>query len=131
MIPLFVTGLGVVSPIGIGREHFFASLYAPQMLEGTPRSKPETFDAALYPQATVAEVRGFDASKYLGDKGLRTLDRLTKLLVVAARLAMHDAGFKKNNTYVQGSADRIGLCCSNAYGSLEAITELDRVATLE
>ncbi len=76
-------------------------------------------------------MRGFDPTKYLGDKGLRTLDRLTKLLVVAARFAMHDAGFKKDNQYVQSSPEQVGLCCSNAYGSLEAITELDRVAVLE
>ncbi len=131
MIPLLVTGLGVVSPVGIGREAFFASMAAPRLLQTEALYPAETFDAAMYPNATIAEVRGFDPAKYLGDKGLRTLDRLTKLLVVAARLAMHDAGFKKDNVYVQGSADRIGLCCSNAYGSLEAITELDRVATLE
>jgi 3-oxoacyl-(acyl-carrier-protein) synthase len=44
---------------------------------------------------------------------------------------MHDAGFKKDGVYVQGSPERVGICCSNAYGSLEAITELDRVAMLE
>jgi 3-oxoacyl-[acyl-carrier-protein] synthase II len=76
-------------------------------------------------------VPGFDATKYLGDKGLRTLDRLTKLLVVAARLCLHDAGIKKDNLWVQLTPESVGVCCSNAYGSLEAITELDRVAKLE
>jgi 3-oxoacyl-[acyl-carrier-protein] synthase II len=44
---------------------------------------------------------------------------------------LHDAGFKRDNAFVQGSAERTGLCCSNAYGSLEAIVELDRVAVFE
>jgi 3-oxoacyl-[acyl-carrier-protein] synthase II len=131
MIPLIVTGLGVVSPVGIGREAFFASMAKPRLLASEPLFPAEAFDAATYPNATIAEVRGFDPAKFLGDKGLRTLDRLTKLLVVAARLAMHDSGLKENNVYVHDSPERIGLCCSNAYGSLEAITELDRVATLE
>ncbi len=77
-------------------------------------------------------MRDFDASKFLGDKGLRSLDRLTKLLVVATRLGANDAGLKKDNAFVPpATAERVGVVCSNAYGSLEAITELDRVAKLE
>jgi 3-oxoacyl-[acyl-carrier-protein] synthase II len=100
----------------------------------------ETFDAAKYPAdhlARVAEVPGFDATKYLGDKGLRSLDRLAKLLVVAARLALHDAGLKIDGEWAPANhgappwPDRVGLVVSNAYGSLEAITELYRVAVLE
>ncbi len=131
MTPKAVTGLGVVSALGIGRDAFLSAMRAPQLLADAERRPIESFDAKDYPDAAVAEVAGFDPTRYLGDKGLRTLDRLTKLLIVAARLAMQDAGFKKDGVYVQSSADRVGICCSNAYGSLEAITELDRVAKLE
>jgi 3-oxoacyl-(acyl-carrier-protein) synthase len=128
--PRAITGLGIVSALGIGRDAFLRT-----MREPTPGAAPshplETLDATKYPDADVAEVRDFDPTRFLGDKGLRTLDRLTKLLVVAARLGLHDAGFKKDNVYVQSAPDRVGLCVSNAYGSLEAITELDRVAMLE
>lgn len=131
MRPRTITGLGVVSTVGIGRDEFFRALAAPAVLGDQPLYPAETFDAATYPMAALAEVRGFEPAKYLGDKGLRTLDRLTKLLIVAARLAMADGGLKRDNAYVQSSPERVGICCSNAYGSLEAITELDRVATLE
>ena len=131
MKPRALTGLGIVSPVGIGREAFFQALKEPKLLADLPILPPETFDGTKYAEADVFEVRGFDPQKYLGDKGLRTLDRLTKLLLVAARLAMHDAGFKKDNVYVQLAPEKVGVCCSNAYGSLEAITELDRVAQLE
>ena len=57
--------------------------------------------------------------------------RVTKLLVVAARICLHDAGFKKDGAWTALGPESVGLCCSNAYGSLEAITELDRVAVLE
>ncbi len=120
-----------MSTLGIGREAFFRGMREPTVLRDAPREPMETFDASKYPDPAVAEVRGFDPAKYLGDKGLRSLDRLTKLLVVSARLGMHDAGFKKDGAYVQSSPERVGICCSNAYGSLEAITELDRVAQLE
>jgi 3-oxoacyl-(acyl-carrier-protein) synthase len=129
--PLRVTGLGVVSALGIGREAFFRAIREPRLLEHEPLHPAETFDSSAYPEACVAEVRGFDPAKYLGDKGLRTLDRLTKLLIVGTRLTMQDAGLKKDGQFVATEATRVGLCASNAYGSLEAITELDRVATLE
>jgi len=130
--PRVVTGLGICSAIGIGREAFFRALAKPTRLRDLPRQPIESFDASKYPDAAVAEVRDFDAAKYLGDKGLRTLDRLTKLLVVATRLGAVDAGLKKDGAFVPSvSAERVGVVCSNAYGSLEAITELDRVAKLE
>jgi 3-oxoacyl-(acyl-carrier-protein) synthase len=131
-----VTGIGVVSAIGVGRSAFLDAMRT----GGDPRAPAATgaiVDLARYPGARVAEVRGFDATRYLGDKGLRLLDRLTKLLVVASRLALHDAGFKKDGAWTEpesaGSSwpERVGLVVSNAYGSLEAINELDRVAVLE
>jgi 3-oxoacyl-[acyl-carrier-protein] synthase II len=127
---LAVTGIGVASPVGIGRVLFAEALRSGSRPSYHER-RVETFDASTYPRACVAEVSGFDATKYLGDKGLRSLDRLTKLLVVAVRLALHDSELKRDGAWVAGSPDRVGIVVSNAYGSLEAITELDRVATLE
>jgi 3-oxoacyl-(acyl-carrier-protein) synthase len=128
--PRAITGLGICSAIGIGREAFFEALRAPTLLRD---KKPTvaTFDGAKYENAALAEVPDFDPAKFLGDKGLRTLDRLTKLLVVASRLALHDSGLKKDGAFAASSAERVGVVCSNAYGSLEAITELNRVAVLE
>lgn len=132
MQPRVVTGIGICSAIGIGREAFFRALEKPTLLRDVPTQPIESFDASKYEDAAVAEVRDFDATKFLGDKGLRSLDRLTKLLVVATRLGANDAGLKKDNVFVPpATAERVGVVCSNAYGSLEAITELDRVAKLE
>lgn len=129
MKPLAVTGLGICSSLGIGREAFLRAMKSPPA--STVSTKITSFDATKYTQARIAEVVDFDPTRYLGGKGLRTLDRLTKLLIVAARLALHDAGFKKDNAWARSTPEQVGLICSNAYGSLEAITELDRVATLE
>jgi len=125
-----ITGFGVVSPVGIGRDSFFGAIRSGARASFDP-SLATTLDGTKYPAARVAEVPGFDPTLYLGDKGLRSLDRLTKLLLVAARLALHDAGLKRGGQWAAGTADTVGLVVSNAYGSLEAITELNRVATLE
>jgi 3-oxoacyl-(acyl-carrier-protein) synthase len=116
--PRAVTGIGVASPLGTGRQAFLEAMHA---------------GARATPQGGRVEVPGFDAATqaHLGDKGLRSLDRLTKLLLIATRLALHDAKLKTDGTWSGFSGEQVGLVCSNAYGSLEAITELDRVATLE
>ena len=131
MTPRLVTGLGIACALGTGTEAFFGGLASAKRLSALPPSAITSFDVSKYPDARIVEVPEFDATKYLGDKGLRTLDRLTKLLVVAARLCLHDAGIKKDNLWVALAPERVGVVCSNAYGSLEAITELDRVAQLE
>ncbi len=131
MTPRLVTGLGIACALGTGTEAFFGGLASAKRLSALPPSAIRSFDVSKYPDARIVEVPEFDATKYLGDKGLRTLDRLTKLLVVAARLCLHDAGIKKDNLWVALAPERVGVVCSNAYGSLEAITELDRVAKLE
>lgn len=103
-----------------------------------PDVRVETFDASKYPGVRVVEVPGFEPKKYLGDKGLRSLDRLSKLLIVAARLALDDAALKADGSWTAPAEpdrppwpDRVGIVVANAYGSLEAISELDRVALLE
>lgn len=133
MEPRAITGYATASVLGVGREAFAAALASPLVEPpGEEGARAvESFDAAKYPGARVLEVPGFDATRWLGDKGLRVLDRLTKLLVVTARLALVDAGLKKDGAFTALPAERVGVCLSNAYGSLEAMTELDRVAQLE
>lgn len=135
MKPRAVTGLGVTSVLGTGEGDFVRALAAgPKRLAERGPMPLTSFDASkLGPTAgaSVVEVPEFDPARYLGDKGLRVLDRLTKLLLVGARLALDHGGLKKDGQWTAGVAERVGVIVSNAYGSLEAITELDRVAQLE
>jgi len=134
MEPRAVTGLGIASALGTGTAAAHASML--RALAGAASAPERTaaiqsFDPGARTDLPIVEVPDFDPTKYLGDKGLRTLDRLTKMLVVAARIALADAGLKKDGAWTALGPDAVGVCCSNAYGSLEAITELDRVAVLE
>lgn len=143
MKALAITGFGAVSPVGIGGAGFFEAMTSGSCAKAPvvrPVSEAKAGEAVTDGDGSaavavrspaLAEVPNFDAAKYLGEKGLRTLDRLTKLLVVASRLALHDAKLKRDGAWVTTAGDRVGIVVSNAYGSLEAITELDRVATLE
>ena len=112
MSPRAITGLGIASTIGVGKEAFYAGLRTPPLI--ADRAPLVSFDPSTYAGgkqlAQVLEVPNFDPAKYLGDKGLRTLDRLTKLLVVAARLCLHDAGLKKDNHFIASALPSASVC---------------------
>jgi 3-oxoacyl-[acyl-carrier-protein] synthase II len=133
MKPLAITGVGVVSPLGQGlgalREAFEDPAQARTRGFG---GEPTVLVREKFPEAHAAEVWGFDASAHLGEKGHRNFDRLTKLLIVAGKQALEDAGIKKDGTFVSTlKPEQVGICSATAYGSLDSITELNLVAELE
>ena len=129
MKPTAITGFGVASPFGIGWEAFRAGVCDPpgRAFTASPKSL-----AGLVGQAVrAAELTDFDPRPIIGDKGLRNNDRLTKLLLVAARLGLEAAGIKRDGAFTAFGPTDVGVCGSTAYGSLEAVHELHAVALLE
>jgi 3-oxoacyl-(acyl-carrier-protein) synthase len=129
---LAVTGLGVVSPIGIGREAFWAALREPEAAERAAfAGTSSVLSPELCPGAEVAEVWGWDPSRWLGEKGHRNFDRLTKFLITAAKLGLEDAGLKEGGQHLALGPEAVGICSATAYGSLDVISEMFRVTELE
>lgn len=132
---LVITSLGVVSPFGVGRAAWDAALADPAKATDTAiRTTSEVLDNEALPGARTAECWGFDPTQHLGKRGHRTFDRLTKFLIAAAKTALIDAGLKDGEGAFREGApgpDRVGICSATAYGSLDAITELNLVAELE
>ena len=83
-----ITGLGVVSPVGNGKEEFWNNLLA-----GKPGVGPITqFDATDFPVKIAGEVKDFDPVALAGDrKTVRHMDRYTQFAVAAAKMAVADA----------------------------------------
>lgn len=83
-----ITGLGVVSPVGNGKEEFWNNLLA-----GKPGVGPITqFDATDFPVRIAGEVKDFDPVALEGDrKTVRHMDRYTQFAVAAAKMAVADA----------------------------------------
>jgi 3-oxoacyl-[acyl-carrier-protein] synthase II len=106
------TGLGVVSPIGVGRAAFWAGLR-----EGRPGLRPVTlFDTAKLHSHLAGEVPDFDPEPILGKKGLRLLDRTTRLALAAAALALDDAGLAPS----PAGAERAGVVLATTVGSAQS-----------
>jgi 3-oxoacyl-[acyl-carrier-protein] synthase II len=84
-----ITGVGVVSPIGIGRDAFWSSLCEGRSGVGLL----ERFDASSLTRRIAAEVRGFDPVQYVKPrKSLKVMARDTQFGMAAAALARDDSG---------------------------------------
>jgi len=113
-----ITGVGVVAPNGIGKEEFWANCAG-----GVSGIKPITlFDVSKYRCKYAGEVSNFHPEKYLGSKGLRNLDRTTMLSLVAAKLAIEDAGLEITDE----NRDDIGVVLGSTMGSVHSISEFDK-----
>lgn len=87
-VEIVITGLGVVSPLGVGTESFWSALLA-----GRSGVRPLTlFDASALPAPFGGEVPNFDAKSYVQPrKALKVMSREIQLAYVAARLASQQA----------------------------------------
>jgi 3-oxoacyl-[acyl-carrier-protein] synthase II len=118
-----ITGLGIISPIGIGKEAFYEGLF-----KGVSGIKPITlFDTFAYKVKTAGEVTEFSAESFLGAKGLRTLDRSTRLVSSATKLALDDANIQIS----EGNARDIAVSVGSTLGSIKSISDFDREALTE
>src|SRR3954454_2694992 len=83
-----VTGLGLVTPVGVGREEVWEALLA-----GRSGFAPvESFDTRAFSVHLGAEVRGFDPSPWTRRQDAAALGRASLLAIAAARQALEDAG---------------------------------------
>jgi len=106
-----VTGVGIVSPIGIGKEAFW-----PNLLKGKSGVGLVThFDASSYPCKIAAEVNDFDSLDFFSPKSSRRFSRGTQFAIVATQKAVEDAqiDLKKEDPY------RLGLSYGTALGPMD------------
>ena len=83
-----ITGLGVITAIGAGKEAFWESLKAGR--SGIERVKK--FDPSPYPTQMAAQLNGFDFSPFIDQKWARRMDLTSQMAVSAAKMAVSDAG---------------------------------------
>jgi len=83
-----VSGIGVVTPIGIGLENFWQGLLAGR----NGISRITLFDPSEFRSHMAGEVKDFRAEEWIDRKLARRMDRFTHFALVAADLAMKDAG---------------------------------------
>jgi len=110
-----VTGLGLVTPLGIGTEATWQAAIA-----GKSGVGPITrFDASLLPCHIAGEVKGFDAAQFMDKKEARRNDLFIQFGLAAAKLALEDAGLPTDKPL----GDRTGVIVGSGMGGLATLEE--------
>jgi 3-oxoacyl-[acyl-carrier-protein] synthase II len=105
-----VTGIGIVSPIGISREGLWSGLQARRSAVRTITR----FDPSIFRSRNAAEIDDFHPSDFLDQKRVKRLDRFGQFAVASARLALEDSGID----LARENRERIGAMMGSALGGV-------------
>ncbi|HEX9689922.1 MAG TPA: beta-ketoacyl-ACP synthase II [Thermoanaerobaculia bacterium] len=113
-----VTGVGLVSPLGIGNDDNWEALIA-----GKSGVGPITrFDASALTCRIAGEVKGFDPSLYIEKKEIKKMDTFIHYAMAAAHFAMNDSGLPVTDE----NRERIAVVIGSGIGGLPIIEETQK-----
>jgi 3-oxoacyl-[acyl-carrier-protein] synthase II len=105
-----VTGLGMVTPVGLDRESTWEGLLAGR----NGISPVAAWDASAFSTRIAGEIRGFDVGAYVPPEDARRMDRFVQLSMAAAAQAVADSGLD----FSKEDAERCGVICGSGIGGL-------------
>jgi len=114
-----ITGLGIVSPVGIGVDEAWANVTAGK--SGITRIT--RFDASSFSSQVAGEVKGFDVTAYLPAKEARRMDTFIHYGMAAAMEAFKDSGLE----VTEKNAEMVGVNIGSGIGGLPSIEETHNV----
>jgi len=108
---VFITGMGVLTPVGNDLSTYWEALLA-----GQPGAGPVTrFDVTEYPTRIACEVKNFDPDLYLDRKERRRMDLVAQYALAAAQMAMDDSGLVLDGT----DPYRCGVVIGSGIGGID------------
>jgi 3-oxoacyl-[acyl-carrier-protein] synthase II len=113
-----VTGVGLISPLGVGTEPTWEALIAGRSGVGAITK----FDASTFPVRIAAEVKGFDPQVWLDAKEARKFDLFVQYALAASLMAVENSGLK----ITPDVADRVAVVLGSGIGGLPLIEENHR-----
>ena len=109
------TGIGVVSPLGIGHQDFWKNL-----VSGNSGIAPmEHLDLSKYECKYGAEVKDLNTEEFLGRKGLRYLNKGTKFLGSSVKMALDDAKLEMDEEL----SNQTGILIGSSLGNFSQTTD--------
>jgi 3-oxoacyl-[acyl-carrier-protein] synthase II len=109
---VWITGIGVISPIGTGRDAFWEGVQAAT----SPVRRIDRFDPSPFRSQVAAQIDDFEPLDHMNAKTARQLDRFSQLTLAAGQLALADAGLEGNTEGLD--RDRIGVYLGSALGGI-------------
>ncbi|MDR2432395.1 MAG: beta-ketoacyl-ACP synthase II [Puniceicoccales bacterium] len=114
-----VTGIGLVTPVGIGTDETWKNL-----IEGKSGITAVTsFDASNYPCRVAGELKNFNADNFIDSKSIKRNDIYAIYAIAAAKLAVNDAKINLDDV----DRSRIGVVVGSGIGGMSTITEQTRI----
>lgn len=110
---VWITGIGLVTPIGTGVDAFWAGLHARR----SPVKRIDRFDPSGFRSQVAAQVDDFEPLDWMDPTTARSLDRFSQFALVAGRLAVADAGLEPGSRG-HPRPDRIGVYVGSALGGI-------------
>ncbi len=108
---IVITGLGLVTPLGVGKNEFSEKLFA----GASGIDTVQAFDVSTLTSNLGAEVKGFMPRDFISVKNLRRMDKTSLMTTASAKLALEDAGI----TIDEENRDRIGILLGTAFGATD------------
>ncbi len=108
-----ITGLGPVTPIGIGKENFFEALKSGK----NGISNIEQFDTTEHTCKIGGEVKDFNAEDFIDKKEIKKMDKYTQFAFAAAKLALADSKLDLSAI----NRDRAGVFVGNGIGGMQTL----------
>ncbi|MDO8525713.1 MAG: beta-ketoacyl-[acyl-carrier-protein] synthase family protein [Candidatus Omnitrophota bacterium] len=113
-----ITGMGVVSSIGIGKDEFWKNLIAGK----SGISEVERFDTSTFPIHRAGEAKGFRTDDFMPKEISKSIGRCSQLAIAAAKLALEDGMININKDKTGG----LGIIIGTTMGEVPSIEMIDR-----
>ncbi|HHF52116.1 MAG TPA: beta-ketoacyl-[acyl-carrier-protein] synthase II, partial [Candidatus Aminicenantes bacterium] len=114
-----ITGIGIVSPLGVGAERNWESMKAGR----TGVTRISKFDPEAFSSQIAGEVKDFNPLDFIGKKESRKMDPFIQYAVAAAEMAVEDSQIKRS----QLEGDRTGVYIGSGIGGISSIEENHKV----
>lgn len=112
----YITGIGLVTPIGIGRKKFWSSLLANESGVGDIT----LFDSESFDVRIAAECTNFAPAEFMDSKQLRRIDRFCQMALASSKLALEDAGAWD---ILQKKPKRVAVVLGTAFGGVMSMEQ--------
>ncbi len=114
-----ITGMGCITPLGIGMDALWEGLITPRRVIGRITS----FDPSEYSTQIAGEVRDFDPKQYMDGKEARRTARFIQFAIATTQMALEDA----NLTITPDNAERIGTLIGSGIGGIDYMDSQVRI----
>ncbi|MBN1193083.1 MAG: beta-ketoacyl-ACP synthase II [Coriobacteriia bacterium] len=114
-----ITGIGAVSPVGVGKDEIWESISNGRSGVGPITS----FDVSAYPTRFAGYVNDWDPSPWIDARECRRLARFQQFALASAQMAMDDSGLVID----EATADRVGVIVGSGIGGLGTMEEQKEV----